>query len=489
MRTSGILLHISSLPSAHGIGTYGKAAYDFVDFLAETKQTYWQILPLGPTSFGDSPYQTFSAFANNPYFIDLDFLIKENLLSQKEIVDIVDDKMYVNYEQIYLYRYEALKKAFSRFDRAQKQYQEYLKISAYWLDDYALFMAIKEKKHGKSWMYWDEDTRLRKPTKMIELQIELSEEIEFHKFMQYKSNEQWFQLKTYANSQGIKIIGDMPIYVSYDSSDVWANPKMFDLDEKNIPYFVAGVPPDHYAANGQLWGNPLYHWENLQQNNYQWWIDRVSISMKQFDMIRIDHFIGFVNYFSIPFGDKTAKNGVWKKGPGIRLFKVIKELLGEVNIIAEDLGAVTPEVIKVLDETGYPGMKLLQFGFNDETDNVYVPHHYSQNSVAYTGTHDNFTTASWFNELSPKALKKCLTYINCENESKRVDALIKETLKCPSNTAIIPMQDYLNLGDEGRMNIPSTLGNNWKWRLVENQITDELKAKIKNWTIIYGRCN
>lgn len=487
MRTSGILLHISSLPSPYGIGTYGKSAYDFVDLLDETNQTYWQILPLGPTSYGDSPYQTFSAFANNPYFIDLDILIKEKLLKKNEITDVVYDPMYVDYEQLYIKRYDALKQAFNRFDQSDSDYQKFLKAQAFWLNDYALFMAIKATYDGKSWLYWDEDVRLRKPNTIKKLQMELKDEIAFHQFLQFKADQQWHALKNYANQKGIKIIGDMPIYVSYDSSDVWANPKMFDLDEKNVPYHVAGVPPDNYAKDGQLWGNPLYHWGHLKDTNYQWWVDRVRASVAQFDMIRIDHFIGFVNYFSIPFADKTAKNGVWKKGPGYELFEVIKKELGEVNIIAEDLGAVTPEVVKVLDATGYPGMKLTQFGFNSIEDNNYLPHHYKQNVIAYTGTHDNFTTAAWFDELSPKALKNCLAYINCEDETKKVDALIKETLKCVADTVIIPMQDYLNLGNEARMNIPSTLGNNWVWRLKDGQITKVIKNNIKTWTELYAR--
>lgn len=488
MRASGILLHISSLPTPYGIGSYGKKAYEFVDFLVKSKQTYWQILPLGPTSYGDSPYQTFSAFANNPYFIDLDLLIEEGLLKQSEITDVVENPMYVNYESVYNQRYDALHSAFKRFNLNDHDFHSFEKSEAYWLDDYALFMAIKATFDGKSWLFWDEDIRLRKQETLDLLRVNLKDDINFHKFLQFYAYKQWFNLKEYANQKGIKFIGDMPIYVSYDSSDVWSNPNMFDLDEKNIPYHVAGVPPDNYAVDGQLWGNPLYHWEHLKQTNYKWWVDRVKAATIQFDQVRIDHFIGFVNFYSIPYADKTAKNGIWKKGPGYELFEVIKHQLGDVDIIAEDLGTITQEVIKVLEQTGYPGMKLLQFGFNAQSDNDHTPHQIKENVIAYTGTHDNFTTAAWFDELSNEDLKHTLDYLN-STDGNHVDAMIKETFKTHAKTAIIPMQDYLNLKNEARMNIPSTLGNNWVWRLVDGQLTDELNDKIAKWTHLYAREN
>ncbi len=487
MRNSGILLHISSLPSPHGIGTYGKEAYRFVDFLKDAKQTYWQILPLGPTSYGDSPYQTFSAFANNPYFIDLDVLVEEGLIKQEDIDIVVDNEQYVEYEYQYKHRFGILRKAFSKFNKKDKTYLKFLKDEAYWLDDYALFMSVKGHNEGKSWLYWDEDLRLRKPEAIDEAKKDLKEEILFHKFMQFKAFEQWNNLKTYANDKGIKFIGDMPIYVSYDSSDVWANPKMFDLDDKNVPIHVAGVPPDDYAVDGQLWGNPLYHWEHLKTSNYAWWIARVKASMQLFDMIRIDHFIGFVNYFSIPNGDSNARQGVWKKGPGYDVFKAIKTELGDINIIAEDLGVVTDEVREVLKETGYPGMKLLQFGFDSNTENEYYPKNYLENVVAFTGTHDNQTSKSWFKSLSRKNRKFCLKSIGCKLFDNKVDCLIKEALKSKAQTTIIPMQDYLHLGDEARMNIPSTLGNNWKWRLSHDQLTIELAQTISSWVDMFNR--
>jgi 4-alpha-glucanotransferase len=487
MRKSGILLHISSLPSNYGIGTFGKAAYEFVDFLFESKQSFWQILPLGPTSYGDSPYQTFSAFANNPYFIDLDILIKEGLLHKNEIQATFISPRYVEYKEMYDERFNILKKAFHRFDLKSPDYIKFVKQNQNWLVDYALFMAIKVHHQGASWLYWEEDLRLRDPETMKKYRTMLKEDIEFYEFLQFKAYEQWSKLKTYANNKGIMIIGDMPIYVSYDSSDVWANPKYFDLDEEKLPIHVAGVPPDNFSKDGQLWGNPLYDWKTLEKEDFKWWVDRVQSSMELFDWIRIDHFIGFQNFYSVPYGEKTAKNGEWKKGPGIKIFEVIKEKLGCVNIIAEDLGVVTPEVRKLLEKTGFPGMKLLQFAFDSREESDYIPHLYHKNLIAYTGTHDNETTKTWFKNLPKKDLEYCLNYINHQGDGSPVDSLIKATMACVADTVIIPMQDYLHLGEEGRMNIPSTTGNNWKWRLLKEELSKDLRNKIKSFTILYGR--
>jgi 4-alpha-glucanotransferase len=412
MRKSGILLHISSLPSNYGIGSFGKTAYEFVDFLYESKQSFWQILPLGPTSYGDSPYQTFSAFANNPYFIDLDVLIKEGLLRKDEIKATFISPRYVEYKELYDERFTILKKAFHRFDLKKPEYLKFVKDNQDWLVDYALFMAIKVHHGGASWLEWEEALRLRNPETMKKYQAMLKEDIDFNEFLQFKAYEQWFKLKTYANDKGIMIIGDMPIYVSCDSSDVWANPKYFDLDNEKLPIHVAGVPPDNFSKNGQLWGNPLYDWKTLEKEDFKWWVDRVASSMQLFDWIRIDHFIGFQNFYSVPYGEKTAKNGEWKKGPGIKLFEVIKEKLGCVNIIAEDLGVITEEVRKLLEMTGFPGMKLLQFAFDSREESDYIPHLYHKNLIAYTGTHDNETTKTWFDNLPKKDLEYCLNYIN-----------------------------------------------------------------------------
>lgn len=487
MRRSGILCHISSLPSPYGIGTFGKRAYDFVDFLVESKQSYWQILPLGPTSYGDSPYQTFSAFANNPYFIDLDLLVEENLLSHADIKATLSNPRFVDYQVLYEERFDVLKKAFDNFDQKNEAYLNFLKKESFWIYDFSLFMALKVMYKGKSWLHWDDEIRLRDQKTLNHYKELLKEDIAFYQFLQFKAYQQWFNLKAYANKHDIEIIGDMPIYVSYDSSDVWANPKMFDLDHDRLPLHVAGVPPDNYALDGQLWGNPLYNWDVLEKNNFSWWVKRVQSSMELFDMIRIDHFIGFVNFFSISYGEKTARNGIWKKGPGKIFFDVIKKELGDVNIIAEDLGVITDDVRKLVKETGFPGMKLLQFAFDSREENDYIPHLYPTNVIAYTGTHDNQTTASWFDELPEEDLKYCINYINHQGVGSPVDSLIKTTLACVADTAIIPIQDYLHLKDEGRMNIPSTLGNNWRWRLLENEINDILAKKIEGFTELYGR--
>lgn len=486
MRKAGILMHISSLPSPYGIGSYGKEAYRFVDFLHQAKQSCWQILPLGPTSYGDSPYQTFSAFANNPYFIDLDELIKAGLLEKNEVTTSGTHPLVVDYGQLFKDRFRILKKAFKRFDLKNKAYQSFLKQEAFWIDDYALFMAIKHENDGKSWLYWDDSTRMRKTSVIKQLSKSLQEEINFHKFMQFQSNQQYRALKAYANQKGISIIGDMPIYVSYDSSDVWAHPEMFDLNEKHIPNKVAGVPPDNYSKDGQLWGNPLYRWSLMKKRHYDWWIKRVSYSQQLFDMVRIDHFIGFVNYYAIPYGEKTAVKGTWKKGPGSEIFDAIKQALPNAHIIAEDLGVITPPVREALKKTGFPGMKLLQFAFDSKESSEYLPHYYDKNVIAYTGTHDNMTTQTWFESLPKEDLAYCLNYIN-HTSGNKVDSLIKTTLGCVADIAIIPLQDYLHLGEEGRMNTPSTLGGNWIWRVDPKRLTKALSDKIKEMTCLYGR--
>ena len=486
MRRSGVLLHISSLPSPYGVGTFGKAAYKFIDLLYKAEQTYWQILPLGPTSFGDSPYQTFSAFANNPYFIDLDLLVKEGLLKKSDITMVPKDHRYVDYLDLYEHRFDILKKAYHRFDQNDSDYLNFIHQEKFWLNDYALFMALKKHHQGASWESWEDGLRYRDQDVLDTYKVQMNEEINFFMFVQYKAFKQYHALKKYANDKGIKLIGDMPIYVSYDSADVWANPKYFHLDEKRMPIEVAGVPPDHFSVEGQLWGNPLYDWNYLKQHDYKWWIERVKASMEQFDMIRIDHFIGFQNFFAIPYGHLHAIHGQWKKGPGIDLFNVIKEILGDVNIIAEDLGVITDDVRKLLQQTGFPGMKLLQFAFDSREESDYLPHLYERNIIAYTGTHDNETTAQWFKGLPKKDLSYCLAYINHQTGNP-VDSLIKATLACVADTAIVPMQDWLSLGKEARMNIPSTTGNNWRWRVLKEELNQNLIKKMKSFTLLYGR--
>lgn len=485
-RSSGILLHFSSLPSKYGIGTFGKEAYKFVDFLKETKQTYWQFLPIGPTSYGDSPYQSFSINALNPYFIDLDILVSEGLLKQSDIIDSTDGN-YINYGKLYNERYVVLRKAINNFDLNNKDYLAFIEKHKDWVIDYAHFMAIKKRFDDISLMYWPNEVRNRDEAVLEKLILEEKEQINFQLFLQFKAYSQYLNLKKYANEQGIKLMGDIPIYLSYDSSDVWMRPELFMLDENNIPVYVAGVPPDNYAVDGQLWGNPLYNWPKHEEEDFMWWINRIKRQLELFDSIRIDHFIGFANYYKIPAKDETAVNGVWEKAPGSKLFKKVKEELGELNIIAEDLGVVNDDVRKLLKDTNFPGMKLLQFGFSNDPNNEFLPHNYPEKSVAYTGTHDNFTTKEWFESLDEKSLNQCINYINSKSEEDRVYSLIKETLKSQSYLAIIPMQDYLELGSEGRMNVPATVGNNWKWRLTNSYNNVDLINKIKELTILYGR--
>ncbi len=486
MRKAGILLHISSLPSNYGIGTFGKEAYNFVDFLVATHQSYWQILPLGPTSYGDSPYQTFSAFAMNPYFIDLDLLVKDKLLKRSEILDSLTIESEVDYERLYNERFKVLKFAFDRFDLNNPYFKEFLQNEGYWLYDYALFMAIKESQGSISWALWPDALRKREHHVIEKAKADYEQIINFHYFLQYEAYKQWYALKAYANTKGIEIVGDMPIYVAYDSSDVWTKPQYFQLDENLLPTMVAGVPGDNFSPTGQLWGNPLYKWDILEREDFAWWVSRVKSNTSMFDVLRIDHFIGFVHYFGIPYGDLTAENGQWFEGPSYKFFESIKRQLDHKNIIAEDLGMITDEVRALLKHTGFPGMKLLQFAFDSREESDYIPHLYHNNVVAYTGTHDNETTTQWFKTLKPSDLKYCLDYINHQRGSK-TDSLIKATLQTVADTAIIPLQDYLNLGKEARFNIPSTLGGNWVWRLKQGQIDRMSRNKIKRFTKLYGR--
>lgn len=486
MRRSGILCHISSLPSSYGIGTFGQSAYDFVDFLVTSKQSFWQILPLGPTSYGDSPYQTFSAFALNPYFIDLEMLVLEKLIEKKDIISTFENPRFIEYHHLYLERYEILNKAFNNF-KPTKAYEDFLEKHKHWLFDYSLFMALKLFYQGQSWLNWDEKIRNREESTLKHYSEVLKKDIDFYQFLQFKAYQQWLNLKSYANKHQVQIIGDMPIYVSYDSSDVWANPEMFDLDENKKPNHVAGVPPDYFAKDGQLWGNPLYNWDHLEKNNFTWWIDRIASDTLLFDHIRIDHFIGFVNYFSITYGEKTARQGVWKKGPGKKLFDVIKAKLGDVHIIAEDLGVLNEHVRDLIKQTGFPGMKVLQFAFDAKEESDYLPHLYTENVVVYTGTHDNQTTSSWFKTLAKEDLRYCYDYINYQGVGSPVDSLIKLALASIAQTAVIPIQDYLHLTDEARMNTPSTQSNNWRWRLLETDLTKDLSQKIKKLSQLYGR--
>ncbi|WP_195238861.1 4-alpha-glucanotransferase [Romboutsia sp. 1001285H_161024_C4] len=492
MRRSGMLLPISSLPSKYGIGSFSKEAYDFVDILEKTGQSLWQILPLGPTGYGDSPYQSFSTFAGNPYFIDLDELVKEGLLSEEECnsYDWGSNNEYIDYEKIYLSRFKILKKAYERSNISKnKIFKAYCEKNKWWLHDYALYMSIKDYFGSKSWIEWDDDIRSRKEEAILKYEEKLKDDIVFYKYQQYLFTKQWSKLKAYANKRGISIIGDIPIYVALDSSDTWANPELFQLDKDCIPTAVAGCPPDSFSKTGQLWGNPLYYWEYHKYTDYEWWIKRIEYSFKLYDVVRIDHFRGFDEYYAIPYGEKTAINGSWEKGPGLDLFKYIKGKLGDVEIIAEDLGFLTESVKQLLKDTGYPGMKILQFAFDSREESDYLPHNYEKNCIVYTGTHDNSTIRDWYKEISPQDKRMCVNYMN--NKYTRESIIhwdfICLAMRSVANTCIIPVQDYLGLGNEARINVPSTLGDNWKWRMKPNCFSNNLIKKIRMLTKVYGR--
>lgn len=489
MRRSGILLHISSLPSDYGIGTMGKEAYKFVDFLKSAKQSCWQILPVGPTSYGDSPYQSFSTNAGNPYFIDLDILCKEGLLKKEEYAKIKwgKDSKYVDYETIYNNRFKVLRKAFDRFRNGDmSDFDRFLHENEKWISNYALFMSIKDANDGKSWLEWKDGLRRRDSHALWEFKSAHEDDVLFWEFLQYKFFEQWNKLKKYANENGISIIGDIPIYVALDSADVWVYPDLFELDDDLMPKAVAGCPPDAFSPTGQLWGNPLYNWSRHKEVGYNWWIDRIKSASELYDIVRIDHFRGFEGYYSIPYGEETAENGEWKKGPGIELFEQAQKVLGDLPVIAEDLGFLTEDVHKMLKACGFPGMKVLEFAFDPREESDYLPYTYNSNSVVYVGTHDNNTIAGWIKELDKDTLDFCKKFLDTEDDI--IWKLIKTAMASVSDTAIIQMQDYLELGEEARMNVPSTLGFNWQWRMPKRAATKKLAEKIADITRTYGRC-
>ena len=495
-RASGILLPVSSLPSEYGIGCFSKSAYTFIDQLKAAGQSYWQILPLGPTSYGDSPYQSFSTFAGNPYFISLESLIEEGVL-QKEECDAEDfgtDPSSVDYEKLHKNRFKLLRKAYERSSIYQNQeFLQFCRENEWWLEDYALFMAVKDRFGGKSWIDWAEDIRMRWGFALDYYRRELYFDIEFYKYIQFQFRKQWMQLKAYANRQGIRIIGDIPIYVAFDSADTWANPQLFQLDENNLPVAVAGCPPDAFAEAGQLWGNPLYRWDYHREQGYDWWIRRLANCYLLYDVVRIDHFRGFDEYYAIPYGENTAKNGRWEKGPGMDLFHAVAGRLEPKQIIAEDLGFITDSVRELVKASGYPNMKVLEFAFDSrDTGNAgdYLPHNYDRNCVVYTGTHDNELLSSWFQNISPEERQAVRDYLHCDAVA---DNLIYKELIClamrsVANLCIIPIQDYLGYTNEARINTPSTLGNNWKWRLKKDEIDEALIAEILKITKTYGRC-
>ena len=493
MREQGILMPVSSIPSRYGMGTFGKESYEFVDFLKKAGQKLWQILPLGPVGYGASPYQSFSTFAGNPYYIALEFLIEDGYLTREECdaCDFGNHENYIDYEKMYLQRFPLLRKAWERAVKkgleTKKDYVAFLKKSMNWLDDYALYMALKDAFPGKCFIEWERDIRLREPLAMAKYRRELADEIRFYQFQQYLFDKQWRELKLYANKAGVKIVGDIPIYVAFDSADTWAHPELFQLDESGMPTAVAGCPPDAFSSTGQLWGNPLYNWEYHQKTNYAWWMQRIGYCYELYDVVRIDHFRGFDEYWSVPYGAETAAGGHWEEGPGIELFETMKRKLGKKRVIAENLGFLTDSVVKLLEDTGYPGMKVLQFAFDANGESIYLPHNYDHNCVVYTGTHDNETTAGWITTRTEQDREFLERYLNRKRDEDLCWELIRTAVASVADIAIIPMQDYLALGNEARINTPSTLGDNWKWRMSKGAATDELAEKIYGLTKMYGR--
>lgn len=489
MRASGILLGIASLPGEYGIGKLGKEARKFVDFLVSAKQHYWQILPLSPTGYGDSPYQSASIHAGNPYFIDLETLEAEGLLKPEEYknVQFGDHEQYINYGMIYNTVFDVLRIAYSRF-KPDINYHLFLDKNGNWVYDYALFMALKNENGGKPWNVWENDLKFAYPAALEAAKVRLKNDIGFHVFLQYQFFKQWFELKKYANDCGIEIIGDMPIYCAYDSVEAWLHPELFELDESKNPKNVAGCPPDDYALDGQLWGNPLYNWADMEQNGYKWWIDRIGFATEIYDVLRIDHFRGFAGFFSIPAKDKTAVNGVWRDGPGMKLFNSTNYWLGKKQIIAEDLGFVTEDVKQLLSDTGYPGMKVLQFAFDPKADSDYLPCNYKTSScVVYTSTHDSDTLYGWAENLDGEPLDFCMDYCGIADRKDIPKALLRLAWSSVADIAIAQPQDILGLGNEARINIPSTVGTNWRWRVKAGDLTEDAAQKLAKLSTIYNR--
>lgn len=511
-RNAGILMPVSSLPSPYGIGTFGKDAYDFVTFVKECNHKYWQVLPLGPTTYGDSPYQSYSAFAGNPYFVDLDMLIEAGFLLKSEVIsrdwgdgivpvnvsedDAVNgrfgtyrdgnigDERYVSYEKIYNNRFDILRIAYNRFKAAcaeskktlakglplYKRFDNFVKDNADWLEDYALFMALKSHFNNVSWGEWETDIKFRKPEAMSRYEEQLSDDIGYWKFIQFEFYLQWNALKQYANSNGIEIIGDIPIYMGYDSVDVWANQGEFQLDENLTPIKVAGVPPDAFSDAGQKWGNPLYDYDKMEANGFSWWRKRMAASAKLYDVIRIDHFIGIVKYYTIPADMPDARQGEYRQGPGQKLLDVINESIGDKKIIAEDLGVEVPEVAKILKENGYPGMKVLEFAFGGDRKNPHLPYNYTQNLVCYGGTHDNETLLGFFEDRGDWELGYAYDYLDTRDKGRMVDQVFRAAYSSVAVLTVFAVQDILKLGNWARMNLPSSMGNNWKWRMQKGQL-------------------
>ena len=494
-RQSGVLMHISSLPGKYGIGSFGQSAYDFVDFLVRTKQRYWQILPLGTTSYGDSPYQSFSAFAGNTYFIDFDILIEEGLLDEADVkgADFGDDPRKVDYAKIFDARRPIMEKAVARFLEADdlSDYESFVEQNAAWLEVFAEYMAIKEHFDNLAWTEWpDEAIRRRDAASLASYREKLADKLTYHRVTQYLFFKQWLRLKAYANEHHIEIVGDMPIYVAADSADVWAQPHFFKTDAVGKPTCVAGCPPDEFSETGQLWGNPIYDWEAMDKDGYAWWIERLRESFKIYDIVRIDHFRGFESYWEVPAGSETSASGKWVKGPDYKLFAAVKEALGDLNIIAEDLGFMTDEVIELRERTGFPGMKILQFAFNPDDESIDSPHLAPNNSVMYTGTHDNNTVLGWYKDEIDDATRQYMAQYTNRKEYETVPhAMLRTIFASVSFMAIATMQDLLELDSAARMNYPSTIGGNWTWRMTAEELNPIVEGELYSLTKTYRRMN
>lgn len=494
-RQSGVLMHISSLPGKYGIGSFGQSAYDFVDFLVRTKQRYWQILPLGTTSYGDSPYQSFSAFAGNTYFIDFDVLIEEGLLNEADVkgADFGDDPRKVDYAKIFDARRPIMEKAVARFLKADdlSDYESFVEQNAAWLEVFAEYMAIKEHFDNLAWTEWpDEAIRRREAASLVSYREKLADKLTYHRVTQYLFFKQWLRLKAYANEHHIEIVGDMPIYVAADSADVWAQPHFFKTDAVGKPTCVAGCPPDEFSETGQLWGNPIYDWEAMDKDGYAWWIERLRESFKIYDIVRIDHFRGFESYWEVPAGSETSASGKWVKGPDYKLFAAVKEALGDLNIIAEDLGFMTDEVIELRERTGFPGMKILQFAFNPDDESIDSPHLAPNNSVMYTGTHDNNTVLGWYKDEIDDATRQYMAQYTNRKEYETVPhAMLRTIFASVSFMAIATMQDLLELDSAARMNYPSTIGGNWTWRMTAEELNPIVEGELYSLTKTYRRMN
>jgi 4-alpha-glucanotransferase len=503
-RSSGILLHPTSLPSRFGIGDLGREAFRFADFLHAAKQRIWQVLPLGPTGYGDSPYQVFSAFAGNPLLISPESLAQEGLLSSEDLSDVPNfPQAQVNYGEVIHFKFPLLRKAFARFQNdgersTQDAFQDFCQLQAAWLDDYALFMAIKDAHGGKAWNQWDSAIALREPEALEHWTRTLSDEIRCWKFWQFLFFKQWKALKQYCHARGIQIMGDIPIFVARDSADVWSHSQLFHLDERGNPTVVAGVPPDYFSATGQLWGNPLYRWDVMAASGYDWWVQRFRAALELVDLLRIDHFRGFEAYWEVPGHETTAINGRWVSGPGAELFEAVRQTLGDLPIVAENLGLITPEVEALRQKLGFPGMAVLQFAFGSGTpDSEFLPHNYSRNLLVYTGTHDNDTTVGWWNSTGvndstrrPEDVQKerefVLKYLDV-NGNEIHWAFIRAVLASVANLAIVPLQDVMGLGSDARMNLPARPSGNWQWRYVPEMLTASMEQRLREFTILYGR--